>query len=921
MSEEASGNSGAAGKRVKRSSSKYEAAEGNIVPIEQRLHPVIKTFDFTTNRLQFIQHKIMKVLWKNRFCWPFQKAVDADELGIPDYYNVVKNPMDLGTVKRKLENFEYQMGDEALTDIRLVFDNCFLYNKPDDDIYSMAKDLETVFESKMRDYPDHEPEHRILKTPAGVKPITKVVPATTTSDLTPARTSVSSVKPTKSQLKKGVKRKADTTTPESSDQVSTTTHSPVISKAGKNKASKKVVLPPTVPFSSASNNELKNCMTLIKELVGRKHSNYAWPFYTPVDVKGLGLHDYLTIIKEPMDLGTLKLKLENGQYSSALEFAREVRLIFSNCYKYNPPDHDVVAMAKELEVAFETRFAKIPLGNHISSSKPKVNSSIKVTPVKNGLAALPPAKPKFQTPVLPSSDSSDHAIDSDDDLYGKNIQLLQDQMKVIKAKLAELESYKASSKVKRTPSMTTPKTKKARTPKEPKISKKAQKVISTPKGTKVTANKAKLQETLVPTVTSTTPVAMSYDEIRQLSMDINGLPGGMLGKVAQIIQSHEPNLQGKDATPGEIEIDFETLKPATLRGLQQYVVDCQKEMKRAPPIKKAATHSTKDKKKKSQEVEQRPKETKPPKKSVAKQKPKPQNMSRLSSSSSSDSIGGGSSSGEEVSPVKAVQPPAAPPSVPSVVPPAAPSPVLSPPVPSIPKPQAELKPIEIPTKEQKAASLKSSPLKSSPLKSPDISSELLSSEISESDVKCFADPTAQEIYNLKKQEDDHEISFDMNKSLELEKKPSLNNWGSLAQENITSNPVLKTSRFEEFKRQAQERLERQKALLQQEENMKMEKERQEADRKLEEEEKQREREEEEALNSIVERKPVKPPTPPPLPPPPPPVVQEKTKQELERERREKLREEQRRQRQSMMPSIDMNMQAEIMRTFETSHHL
>ena len=691
MSEEVSGNNSAAGKRVKRSSSKYEAVEGNsTLSIEQRLHPVSKTYNFTTNRLQFIQHKIMKVLWKNRFCWPFQKPVDAVELNIPDYYSVVKNPMDLGTVKRKLENFEYQMGDEALTDIRLVFDNCFLYNKPQDDIYSMAKDLETVFESKMRDYPDHEPEHRIMKNPVGGKPATKIVPATTTTDLTPARISVSSAKSSKSHLKKGVKRKADTTTPESSDQVSTTTHSPVISKAGKNKASRKVLLPPTVPLSSATNSELKNCMTLIKELLGRKHSNYAWPFYTPVDVKGLGLHDYLTIIKEPMDLGTAKQKLENGQYNSALEFAREIRLIFSNCYKYNPPDHDVVAMAKELEVAFETRFAKIPLANHISSSKPKVNSAVKATPVKNGVATITPSKPKFQTSVIPSSDSSD-AIDSDDDLYGKNIQLLQEQMKVLKAKLAELEAFKASAKSKshKTPSNT----KKPRTPKEPKSAKKAPKVTSTPKTTKVAGNRARQpnHETLVPTVTSTTPVAMSYDEIRQLSMDINGLPGGMLGKVAQIIQSHEPNLQGKDATPGEIEIDFETLKPATLRGLQQYVIDCQKEMKRTPSLKKPVAMVTSENKK-IPEAEQRPKEKKSPKKSV-KQKPKSQNMSRLSSSSSSDLDD--SSSDDEPASVKPV--------------PFAPPPVIS----ACTNLQVETKSLKSPAKEQTSA-LKSSPQKNKP---------------------------------------------------------------------------------------------------------------------------------------------------------------------------------------------------------------
>ena len=42
------------------------------------------------------------------------------------------------------------------------------------------------------------------------------------------------------------------------------------------------------------------------------------------------------------------------------EFATDVRLIFSNCYKYNPPEHDVVKMAKKLSDAFEVRFAKMP---------------------------------------------------------------------------------------------------------------------------------------------------------------------------------------------------------------------------------------------------------------------------------------------------------------------------------------------------------------------------------------------------------------------------------------------------------------------------------------------------------------------------------------------------------------------------------
>lgn len=52
------------------------------------------------------------------------------------------------------------------------------------------------------------------------------------------------------------------------------------------------------------------------------------------------------------------------------------------------------------------------------------------------------------------------------------------------------------------------------------------------------------------------------------------VPGDKLGRVVQIIQSREPSL--KDSNPDEIEIDFETLKPATLRELEAYVSSCLK---------------------------------------------------------------------------------------------------------------------------------------------------------------------------------------------------------------------------------------------------------------------------------------------------------------------------------------------------------
>ena len=52
----------------------------------------------------------------------------------------------------------------------------------------------------------------------------------------------------------------------------------------------------------------------------------------------------------PSNFSLTQGKMDNQEYKDAYEFAADVRLMFMNCYKYNPPDHEVVAMARMLQV-------------------------------------------------------------------------------------------------------------------------------------------------------------------------------------------------------------------------------------------------------------------------------------------------------------------------------------------------------------------------------------------------------------------------------------------------------------------------------------------------------------------------------------------------------------------------------------------
>lgn len=66
------------------------------------------------------------------------------------------------------------------------------------------------------------------------------------------------------------------------------------------------ILPPQVRRSKLT-PQLRYCNGVLKELLSKKHAAYAWPFYKPVDASSLGLHDYHDIIKQPMDLSSIKV--------------------------------------------------------------------------------------------------------------------------------------------------------------------------------------------------------------------------------------------------------------------------------------------------------------------------------------------------------------------------------------------------------------------------------------------------------------------------------------------------------------------------------------------------------------------------------------------------------------------------------------
>ena len=420
---------------------------------------------------------ILKGLKRHPQSLPFQVPVDPVALNIPDYFDIIKNPMDLSTISKKLEAGEYATADDFIANVRLMLSNCFAYNHPDSQVSKMGHSLEKYFNQSITRIPQTLPAH----------------------DETAAAASAAAAR-----------RKSEGAASAAGPRVRRESHAP--SRLTNTQAGHST---PRSRARSAGNPEMAFCGNVLRELLKKTHQAVSWPFLEPVDPVKLGIPDYFDVIKTPMDLSTVKRKLETGQYASAEQFEADVRLIFSNCYAYNAPDSDVVSLCRAFEKIFDAKWDQKPASFGFAS----------------GAGA--------------SSSLDDFDSDSEKILeINRQIQALQQELNTL--------LMRRKNRSHSTPSVSGARSKKSAAPR-PASSKPAP----------------------PPVITEEEFLArpMSFEDKRQLSIEVNNLAPEKLGRVVEIIQAGMALEANGDSDV--IELDIESLNTRTLRQLQKYVMECK----------------------------------------------------------------------------------------------------------------------------------------------------------------------------------------------------------------------------------------------------------------------------------------------------------------------------------------------------------
>lgn len=268
--------------------------------------------------LQAVRKYVLAPLIRHPRSMAFRKPVDPIALGIPIYSQIITRPMDLGTVRTKVEKNLYNSKAGVLNDIDLVWNNARKFNPMGHEVHDAAVFLQT-----------HTREHCLKAMKAnqgalnsgggGGTPLGGKKPPHSTPLPTPVRQV--GIREARKKAPLGLPGEYDDLKPQHLEQ----------------------------KYVSKLSDPLKACDNILRSLMLQsQHWDYVEPF---MKASKAGL----------MSLGLIHDRMRSYHYTSSKEFANDMRRIVTETYRQaEDPEEDFKSQkAAKLQKEFERMYATL----------------------------------------------------------------------------------------------------------------------------------------------------------------------------------------------------------------------------------------------------------------------------------------------------------------------------------------------------------------------------------------------------------------------------------------------------------------------------------------------------------------------------------------------------------------------------------
>ncbi|KAG9248985.1 hypothetical protein BJ878DRAFT_197447 [Calycina marina] len=289
----------------------------------------------------FLQKEISKML-KSQARSTLGKSFKAPVITLwpnfaESYVAKITNPIDLGTIEKKLIAGNYVSREALEGDIRLMAENCVSFNGPEHEITRGGIKLRDNILSKIAAIPS-----------APAPPAPKA----------PKKPPIPKAKPVVAEVVSPV-----VSAPSESHPLDPDTNLPIIRRGSTAVRPVRHIRAPQrdLPVAASQRNltpELKFCRWLLTEIEKPRNAVFMNPFMLPVDPVALNIPTYNQIVKSPMDISTVEARMARRQYANASAFKKDMELIWKNCKAFNPQGNPVHACAVSFEKYFNEQWAK-----------------------------------------------------------------------------------------------------------------------------------------------------------------------------------------------------------------------------------------------------------------------------------------------------------------------------------------------------------------------------------------------------------------------------------------------------------------------------------------------------------------------------------------------------------------------------------
>ncbi|KAF7846427.1 hypothetical protein BT93_L4386 [Corymbia citriodora subsp. variegata] len=473
--------------------------------------------------------RVISNLKKSNASTAFRLPVDYRALNIPSYPDIVKQPMDLGTIDNRLKQGAYTSVKAFVSDFELIVNNCIAFNGEQHAVTQAARKMESSFTSQMQTLP-----------PAGAVEPSKKDKAVAKLKLDTPR----AAPPRRSSVSNSAKAASPKATPSPATFAPDPNGMPLLRRDSALDGRPKRAIVPTKrnsdfgaarPRKKKYELELRFCDEVLRTVMSTKYWVMNQYFTHPVDPVALNIPTYFQIIKKPMDLNTIRSKLDAGQYERAKEFEEDFKQIIKNCFKFNPEGDYVRARGQDLDDLFNKEWSKKQ--DWIMAREP---DSERGTPADED----------------DEDDSSDEDEEDDEDSGDDRTDQIKKLQAQIEAMSRQMGDLAKAGKKKKSPGVSSKKDKKKKKDRPSTNFPNLQRPASVEKTKKPKAKKEKDRY-------------VTFAEKQYISNGIGMLPERQMAEALRIIQSSVPALAS--SADNEIELDIEDVPNSALLKLLSFV--------------------------------------------------------------------------------------------------------------------------------------------------------------------------------------------------------------------------------------------------------------------------------------------------------------------------------------------------------------